>query len=265
MVPRTDLRRVTAGRASASSKWVKRARFCWMRSRRCHWDCNRGSSRCCRTSDLSGRARTNRSRSTSAFSRPAAKSWIARLRKNGSERISITVSARSPSMCLRCASAETRSRFFCVIPCTSWLGNLKELEAFVKRYLVAGDKQLGLSGLEATSGGNGNGAHSHTLSPALFPRVHEEVEAGAGASIPKSLKSLIQSVKWETERNAIAVALEKTGWNRKAAARLLGVSYRTMLYKIDQYHMSASDSHPSAFQETRFIGADQAKGNGKGS
>jgi len=147
----------------------------------------------------------------------------------------------------------------------SWPGNLKELEAFVKRYLVAGDKQLGLSGLEATSGGNGNGAHSHTLSPALFPRVHEEVEAGAGASIPKSLKSLIQSVKWETERNAIAVALEKTGWNRKAAARLLGVSYRTMLYKIDQYHMSASDSHPSPFQETRFIGADQAKGNGKAS
>src|SRR6202167_5726558 len=147
----------------------------------------------------------------------------------------------------------------------SWPGNLKELEAFVKRYLVAGDKQLGLSGLEATSGGNGNGAHSHTLSPALFPRVHEEVEAGAGASIPKSLKSLIQSVKWETERNAIAVALEKTGWNRKAAARLLGVSYRTMLYKIDQYHMSASDSHPSAFAETRLIGADQVKGNGKAS
>ncbi|MGB6479177.1 MAG: helix-turn-helix domain-containing protein, partial [Candidatus Sulfotelmatobacter sp.] len=101
--------------------------------------------------------------------------------------------------------------------------------------------------------------------PAIAPRVHEEVEAGVGASIPKSLKSLIQSVKWETERNAIAVALEKTGWNRKAAARLLGVSYRTMLYKIDQYHMSASDSYPSAFPEVRFTGAVQAKGNGKAS
>ncbi|MGC2610584.1 MAG: helix-turn-helix domain-containing protein, partial [Candidatus Sulfotelmatobacter sp.] len=83
--------------------------------------------------------------------------------------------------------------------------------------------------------------------------------------IPKSLKSLIQSVKWETERNAIAVALEKTGWNRKAAARLLGVSYRTMLYKIDQYHMSASESYPSPFPDARFAGASQAKGNGKAS
>ena len=63
----------------------------------------------------------------------------------------------------------------------------------------------------------------------------------------KSLKSMIQSVKWETERNAIAAALGKTGWNRKAAARLMGVSYRTMLYKIDQYHMSAPESYISPF------------------
>ncbi len=147
----------------------------------------------------------------------------------------------------------------------SWPGNLKELESFVKRYLVAGDKQLILSGLEPGNGGNGNAAHGYSSRLAVPPRVHEEVEVGAGDSIPKSLKSLIQSVKWETERNAIAVALEKTGWNRKAAARLLGVSYRTMLYKIDQYHMSASDSYPSTFPETRFTGAVQVKGNGKAS
>ncbi len=150
----------------------------------------------------------------------------------------------------------------------SWPGNLKELEVFVKRYLVAGDKQLSLSGLEPASGGNGgngNTAHGQPFSHVPSSRVPEEIEGGVGASIPKSLKSLIQSVKWETERNAIAVALEKTGWNRKAAARLLGVSYRTMLYKIDQYHMNASDSYPSTFPEVRFTGGVQVKGNGKAS
>jgi two-component system response regulator AtoC len=147
----------------------------------------------------------------------------------------------------------------------SWPGNLKELETFVKRYLVAGDKQLSLGGLEPSNGNNGNAFHGHPVNLAVPPHAHEEVEAVGGASIPKSLKSLIQSVKWETERNAIAVALEKTGWNRKAAARLLGVSYRTMLYKIDQYHMSASDSYPSTFPETRFTGAGEVKGNGKAS
>jgi hypothetical protein len=49
-------------------------------------------------------------------------------------------------------------------------------------------------------------------------------------------------VKSETEKNVIAAALEKTGWNRKAAARALKVSYRSLLYKIEQYHMASSDS-----------------------
>ena len=57
----------------------------------------------------------------------------------------------------------------------------------------------------------------------------------------KSLRSLLQSVKEEAEKNAIALALEKTGWNRKAAARLLKTSYRSVLYKIEQYQMSSSD------------------------
>ena len=147
----------------------------------------------------------------------------------------------------------------------SWPGNLKELETFVKRYLVAGDKELALSGLESKAPSNGNESHRQTLRLAVAPREHEEVEANGDAPIPKSLKSLIQSVKVETERNAIAAALEKTGWNRKAAARLLGVSYRTMLYKIDQYRMSASEPYFSSFSETRLADAGQTKGNGKAS
>jgi two-component system, NtrC family, response regulator AtoC len=43
----------------------------------------------------------------------------------------------------------------------------------------------------------------------------------------------------ETEKNAIAAALDQTRWNRKAAARLLKVSYRTLLYKIERYQMRA--------------------------
>ena len=56
-----------------------------------------------------------------------------------------------------------------------------------------------------------------------------------------SLRSLLQSVKEKTEKSAIAMALEKTGWNRKAAARLLKTSYRSVLYKIEQYQLSSPD------------------------
>jgi len=134
----------------------------------------------------------------------------------------------------------------------SWPGNLKELEAFVKRYLVGGDEEFsfGSWATPSSSGGNGNGFHA----------VSEAAE-----STPATLKSMIQSVRWETERNAIAAALQKTGWNRKAAARLLGVSYRSILYKIDQYQMSAPESYISSFSETRLAAPVESKGNGKAS
>jgi two-component system response regulator AtoC len=122
-----------------------------------------------------------------------------------------------------------------------WPGNLRELEHFVKRYLMVGDKELALQ--------NGkSGSKDETQSAALArPRDSNYRAPSPSRSsdcIPdfKSLRSLLQTVKSETEKNAIAMALEKTGWNRKAAARALKVSYRSLLSKIDQYHMSSSDS-----------------------
>lgn len=133
----------------------------------------------------------------------------------------------------------------------SWPGNLKELEMFVKRYLVAGDEEFPDNSWELSSRIGGS-------------RVRLENEASERGSTPGTLKSMIQSVRWETERNAIAAALQKTGWNRKAAARLLGVSYRTILYKIEQYEMSAPESFIPGFPESR-LAPTEAKGNGKAS
>lgn len=55
-----------------------------------------------------------------------------------------------------------------------------------------------------------------------------------------SLKALLQEIKSQAERHAIAAALQKTRWNRKQAARLLSVSYRTLLYKIERYRVEDS-------------------------
>jgi DNA-binding NtrC family response regulator len=134
----------------------------------------------------------------------------------------------------------------------SWPGNLKDLEEFVKRYLIAGDEELLLNGPEASS--TGGDQRSQEGSPV---NAHLEVEDGRINSSPQSLKSMVQNVRWETERSAIAAALEKTGWNRKAAARLLGVSYRTILYKIEQYEMSAPESYLSAFPGARLTFSSQ--------
>jgi len=125
----------------------------------------------------------------------------------------------------------------------SWPGNLKELESFVKRYLVAGDTELAFSDLEPVLTGNGDRSR---VSSAGENRLQSPNGTGTeSSSSSTSLKSLVQSIKCEAERNAIGSVLQKTGWNRKAAARLLQVSYRTLLYKIDQYHLTASESFQS--------------------
>jgi two-component system, NtrC family, response regulator AtoC len=139
-----------------------------------------------------------------------------------------------------------------------WPGNLRELESFVKRYLVMGHEELILGESRWNNGNGGNGLREHRF-PAHIPEPMPVPEHAVAEDHHSGLRSLVQTVKGEAERNAIAVALEQTRWNRKAAARLLKVSYRTLLYKIQQYHMSP----PPTYSSTSFVGT-AVKGNGHG-
>ena len=85
---------------------------------------------------------------------------------------------------------------------------------------------------------HGRSAFSNAALPWAAEKSAWKTEACETEPGIAGLKSIVQSVKGEAERNAISTALEQARWNRKAAARLLQVSYRTLLYKIEQYHMS---------------------------
>lgn len=50
----------------------------------------------------------------------------------------------------------------------------------------------------------------------------------------------LRSVRAQVEIKAILAALQRTGWNRKQAARLLKISYRGLLYKIRRHNITAA-------------------------
>ena len=134
----------------------------------------------------------------------------------------------------------------------AWPGNLRELENFAKRFLSHGDEEAALQELLArpnhgfaAKNGNGNG-NGHAKPSAAASSM-------SGLEERSSLKLLVRNAKGEAERGAIADALEQTHWNRKAAARLLNISYRALLYKIQEYHLSPPAESP------RLLGTDVAR------
>ncbi len=120
----------------------------------------------------------------------------------------------------------------------TWPRNLRELENFVKRLLLSAGQEMSF-GDDAEFG---SVAMDGSTSSADAVSAHQAHQRHIGAAGSDSLKALVQTVKLEAERTAIAATLERTGWNRKAASRLLKVSYRTLLYKIEQYQLRAPDS-----------------------
>jgi two-component system response regulator AtoC len=95
-----------------------------------------------------------------------------------------------------------------------WPGNVRELENAIERAVVLTDKpgleQQDFQSVPPLRTERGSGGEAETL---------EEVVAAA-------------------ERQAITAALQQTNGNRREAAKRLGVSLRTLFYKIDRYRLS---------------------------
>jgi len=96
----------------------------------------------------------------------------------------------------------------------SWPGNLRELENFVKRYLVMGEEAIAHGELGPEAGPRNGQVNGW----ALQKKAPRSVPQPAPAEEPTChLKSMVRDVKDEAEIRAIRQALHDTGWNRKRA------------------------------------------------
>ena len=117
-----------------------------------------------------------------------------------------------------------------------WPGNVRELENVVRRAVALRDWEFVFKELSLEVLPKGAGRASK-----------EELGAVAGWSDEKierlirenrfSLKKITKTYVSEAERQAIVDVLAKTQWNRKKAAEMLGVSYKTLLGRIDEFHL----------------------------
>ena len=101
-------------------------------------------------------------------------------------------------------------------------GNVRELENMIKRVIVLESEESVLSELDRSrSSASRRRSNLHLLL--------EEVAESAG-ELP--LREVGRRASLEVERETIGVVLDRAGWNRKEAAKMLGISYKTLLQKI---------------------------------
>jgi two-component system response regulator AtoC len=99
----------------------------------------------------------------------------------------------------------------------TWSGNVRELENVMRRLVLLPDGEQAIALVTRDqSGHNGHGSASSLT----------VVEGG--------LREIGRRGAREAERKALLEVLERVSWNRAAAARILQVSYKTLLTKISE-------------------------------
>lgn len=103
----------------------------------------------------------------------------------------------------------------------TWPDNIPELETAIKTFVAIGDQTISIAALRAAAPLSRTNGHRENL----------------------SLKEAIRKASTEVERELISQVLDSNGGNRKRTASELGISYKTLLYKIKQVGLEDACTH----------------------
>jgi two-component system, NtrC family, response regulator AtoC len=107
----------------------------------------------------------------------------------------------------------------------SWPGNIRQLENLMKRYVILGNEEALTSEL-VSRGAN-----------CFDPVIPSDGRI--------SLKKATRDATRELERRIIMRVLHAHNWNRKKAAKAMSISYRALLYKIQETGISSNRLRPA--------------------
>lgn len=127
---------------------------------------------------------------------------------------------RAPAAMQRGIGGKFPSRLLDAALAYDWPGNLRELHNFVTRTIIMRDLEAAARELEAKTENTRRA------------RPDGRLTAGSG------MRSVVRDLKERTEMQMIQDALEVSRWNRRQAAQSLNISYRALLYKIQQHRLT---------------------------
>ena len=120
-----------------------------------------------------------------------------------------------------------------------WPGNIRELENMINRIVILQDERLVMRDMLRNVERAASATAMRVGAPASGRPAIAELDRGAGDAQPPtevrgSLIAVAKAAALKAERAAIRQTLDQVHWNRRKAAEILGVSYKTLLNKIKE-------------------------------
>jgi two-component system response regulator AtoC len=107
----------------------------------------------------------------------------------------------------------------------NWPGNIRQLENMIRSYVLIDDEEALVADLIQVA----------------TARAVPEIDLAN----PISLKQFTKAATRDLEREIILKVLQSNGWSRQKTAKWLNISYRSLLYKLQDSQIDAFSRRPS--------------------